>query len=143
MAHTHDWIHAASLTTDLEDGDIEDIIEQLIELLKLSGKVTDENRVAQDIMHREQLASTAIEDDIDVPHALTTGVSDFCFSAGVVHHKKIYMLIAWNESNTKNLRQLASLLEAVKNAKEAILAAHSGDEICHKIESALIALGVN
>ncbi|MBQ6781153.1 MAG: PTS sugar transporter subunit IIA [Treponema sp.] len=143
MTHKDNWIDAVSMTVDLEDGDMEEIIGQLIELAKLNGKVSDADILEKDIMRRERMASTAIDDNIDVPHSLTAGVSDFCVSLGVVGHKKIFMLIAWNESNTKNLKQMAALLEAVKNAEEKILAATSGQEIFRVIEAALTELGVN
>ena len=131
------WLTPASISTSLEDGRTEEIIEQLIELLKLTDKVTNPAAVEEAILRRERLASTAIDDDIDAPHALTTGVSEFCAAIGVVEHKKIYVLIAWNESNTPNLRLLAVLLESVKNKKHRILAAETGEQIFKIVSDAI------
>lgn len=144
MAQTYAWITADSITTDLENGSKEEIIEQLVELLRLTGKVTDAALVEQDILKREAVASTAIDDTFDAPHALTKGVSDFCISVGIVAHQAIYMLIAWNESNARNLRYLATLLEVVKNdeTKQKLLAAETSDAVYRILESALQAAGL-
>lgn len=133
------WLTPASISTSLEDGRTEEIIEQLIELLKLTDKVTNPAAVEEAILRRERLASTAIDDDIDAPHALTTGVSEFCAAIGVVEHKKIYVLIAWNESNTPNLRLLAVLLESVKNEKRRILATETSEQIFKIVSDAIAA----
>lgn len=142
MNKNYNWISPDSITAELEDGDKEEIIGQLMELLRLSGTVTDPAAVEEAILRREKLASTSIDDDIDAPHALTTGVSEFCASAGVVDHKKIYLLIAWNESNSRNLKLLAMLLEAVKAEKDRILAAETGEQIHRILTAALSATDV-
>ncbi|MBR4464918.1 MAG: PTS sugar transporter subunit IIA [Treponema sp.] len=139
MTKEYEWITPASITTDLEDGNNEEIIGQLTELLRLTGKVTDPAAVEEAILKREQIASTSIDDDIDAPHALTTGVSEFCTAIGVVSHRKIYILIAWNESNTRNLKLLAVLLELIKNEKQKILAAETGNQIHRILTDALAA----
>jgi len=139
MTNEYDWITPASITTDLEDGNSEEIIGQLTELLRLTGKVTDPAAVEEAILKREQIASTSIADDIDAPHALTRGVSEFCAAIGVAAHRKIYILIAWNESNTRNLKLLAVLLESVKAEKDRILAAESEEAIYRILTTALSA----
>lgn len=140
----YDWITADSITTDLENGSKEEIIEQLVELLRLTGKVTDPEQVEKDILQRESVASTAIDDTFDAPHALTAGVSDFCISVGIVEHTSLYILIAWNESNTRNLRYLATLLEVVKNeaTKQKMLAAETNDAVYRILASALDEAGL-
>lgn len=139
MSQIYEWITKDSISADLEAGSKEKIIENLVKLLKNTKRVIDSSLVETDILQRENVASTQISPQLTVPHAHTEGVSDFCVSLGIVNKKEIFMLIAWNNMEYKNLKTLAKLIECVNDdlVKSAILSARDSGEIYDIITDAL------
>ncbi len=60
---------------DLKAKNKEDVLNKLVELLKKSGKVSDEEKVRNDLTQREEIASTGLTYGIAIPHCRTTGVN--------------------------------------------------------------------
>jgi len=56
---------------DVDAEDKEDVIRKAVALLQRAGKISQPDSIYNDIMAREQLASTAIGEGIAVPHALS------------------------------------------------------------------------
>ena len=112
------WLLPSSVTAELEEGTNKDILNQLIQLLQKTGKVTNPEQVMKDISAREQIGSTEISDGIIVPHARSTGVSSLCAAAGIVNHKTIYMMVVWPENTASCLKRLSALIEVLLNVKD-------------------------
>ena len=54
----------------------EKVIEELVELLDQSGKVTNKRKLLQDLIHRERRATTGLSRGIAVPHVRTQHIRE-------------------------------------------------------------------
>ena len=133
------WIVPKAVEVSLEDGTKEAIIDALIALLEKTGKVSFPTIVKHDIMQREEKGSTLMSEGLHLPHAHTAGVTSFCAALGIVSHRDIYMLIAWNEHTPSCLKRIASLIETLQNpdVKSAILNAKDSAEVLETLKARL------
>jgi PTS system fructose-specific IIC component len=60
----------------------ESILRELVDLLDLSGKVSNKNKLAVDIFNREKQATTAIGNGIAIPHVRTMQAKEFIIAIG-------------------------------------------------------------
>lgn len=61
----------------------EGLVRELIDVLELSGKVSNKKMVLQDVLHREETMSTGMQHGIALPHAKSDGVTEMCVAVGV------------------------------------------------------------
>ena len=60
-----------------------EIITELVDLLAARGKILDRNEVLADVLEREKIMSTGMQDGIALPHAKTGGTSDLAVAVGI------------------------------------------------------------
>ncbi len=71
------------ITTDLKGNTKTEIIDSLIELLSVSGKISDKAKVRECIFDREAKMSTGMETGIAIPHGKTDAVDELVACVGI------------------------------------------------------------
>ncbi|MDA3834073.1 MAG: PTS sugar transporter subunit IIA [Spirochaetales bacterium] len=61
----------------------QEIIEELLDLLVKTGKISDRQKALQDMLSREEKMSTGIQYGIAIPHAKTSAVKELCACIGI------------------------------------------------------------
>jgi fructose-specific phosphotransferase system IIA component len=60
-----------------------EIIEELIDVLYTQGKLADRNRALNDVLDREEIMSTGMQDGVALPHAKSDGVTETAAAVGI------------------------------------------------------------
>jgi fructose-specific phosphotransferase system IIA component len=60
-----------------------EVIEELVDILKDAGKISDQDKVVDAVLDREAKGSTGLERGIAVPHAKTDAVKELTISIGI------------------------------------------------------------
>ncbi|MDR1565873.1 MAG: fructose PTS transporter subunit IIA [Treponema sp.] len=60
-----------------------DIIEELIDVLYTQGKLADRNQALNDVLAREEIMSTGMQEGIALPHAKSDGVTETAVAVGI------------------------------------------------------------
>lgn len=138
------WITAQAVSTSFIDDSLEQQSRALLDLLAMTGQVANKEQVYLDVCERMRHSSPQLEADIIVSHAMTEGVSDFCAAVGIVPHKKIYMLIAWNRATPHNLKHLGALVELLEDTdvKACMLEAQSPEDVLLVLDEHLKHFGI-
>ncbi len=61
----------------------QEVIEELLDILMLTGKVADRGQALKDLLEREQKMSTGIQHGVAIPHAKTKAVKGLTACIGV------------------------------------------------------------
>ena len=77
-----DYISEKTICLDLKNTTKESTIKELAELLKDAEEVTAFNTFLEDVFAREKLCSTAIGNEIAIPHARTDAVNNIIIAFG-------------------------------------------------------------
>jgi fructose-specific phosphotransferase system IIA component len=78
-----DLITPEVVKVPLKSRDKSGVIEELIQVLKDSGKITEKEKAIEAIHKREALGSTGLEMGVAVPHAKTDAVKTLTIAIGV------------------------------------------------------------
>lgn len=128
---------------DLQSTDKAGALEELLEVINRSDKITDPKKFSKAIRAREKLMSTGIGYGIAVPHVRDRSVLDFVMAMGrskegVMYEsiddkpvQLIFMIGASNSQDKDYIKLLSRLVLRLKNddLKNRILAADSPSEI--------------
>lgn len=71
-----DYLRPDQVVTDVEPGDVGDILRQLVEPLVDAGRIRDREGLIQALLDRETLQSTGIGSGVAVPHAICEELED-------------------------------------------------------------------
>ncbi len=78
----------ACIITDLKSNTKDDAIKELVDVLDKNGKLLDRKKVLKEILDREGIMSTGMQNSLAIPHARTTGVNSIQMALGI-HHRGI------------------------------------------------------
>jgi PTS system nitrogen regulatory IIA component len=78
-----DLLSASRVKFDLESQSKMDVINELIEILDVDGKLTDKNKYKEAVLHREKEFSTGIGMGIAIPHAKDSSVKEAALTLGI------------------------------------------------------------
>jgi len=78
-----DLLSEGAITISLVHIDKQGIIEELLDLAMITGKIKSRDAVLKAVMDREQLMSTGLEKGIAIPHAKTVAVDDMVMALGI------------------------------------------------------------
>jgi mannitol/fructose-specific phosphotransferase system IIA component (Ntr-type) len=141
-------ISQKNIVLGLEPGDKENVLKKFIAILTERGLVKHSEELLNKILERERLGSTALDQGIAIPHALTT-VIEKPFLALAVLKKKInfgadetkpisvlFLLLGNLENPGHQLKVLAHICRLIKETEvvQKIIKAQSVHEICEKID---------
>lgn len=133
---------------DLESGDKNGTLEELVELIAGSDLVTDKKMFRDAIFERESILSTGVGFGIGIPHAKVTCVKDFVMAVGrslqgmdfeAFDHKPVHIVVMIGASDAQKddyVRILAKVSRILKHEenRNAILAAETPHEIMEVFE---------
>ena len=66
----HEYLKENHIFLDFEPGDKKQILEQFVSAMKKKGLISREKNILEELLKRESLGSTGLENGIAVPHAL-------------------------------------------------------------------------
>ena len=122
----------------------EGVLKELISILKLKGKISDEESILMKLMEREHLGSTSIGYFSAVPHTKLKELKEPVISIGISRDGIFYhptdkepvhfiiLILSPNYSPIIHLQILAAAASLIKKSKkliEEILAAQSPEEL--------------
>lgn len=105
----------------------EEAIDQLVDVLWNSGKLTDKSLYKKEILKRESLSSTGIGEGIAIPHAKTSAVKKASLALGICKNgldydaidgepvNIIFMIAAPEGANNEHLETLSKLSVLLMN----------------------------
>jgi fructose-specific phosphotransferase system IIA component len=71
------------VVTDLRSKTKEGIIHELVDILFMKGKITDKQKIFDEVMAREKVISTGMKNGIAIPHARSEGVDHTQMAIGI------------------------------------------------------------
>lgn len=78
-----DIVDKNCITAELKSLDKQNVIAELVDILKKQNKILDKEQTIKDIMERESKGSTGLEKGIAVPHAKTAAVNKLTLAVGI------------------------------------------------------------
>lgn len=120
-----------------------DVLKELVKILKDSGKLKDTKSALEAVLKREDLASTGLGEGIAVPHAKTTAVKDLTIAVGLspkgidfdsldneLSHI-FFLILAPPDQTGPHLQALTSIAQMNKNKEfcDQILQAKSSADV--------------
>lgn len=94
-----DLLNKKSIKLNLTSKNKESVIDELVDLVDLTGKLNDKNEYKKEILERESKSTTGIGDGIAIPHAKTKAVKSACLAAGISKSGIDYDSLDGNPSN--------------------------------------------
>jgi len=143
-----DFLAPEAINISLQATSKRAVLEELVEALAKTGKVTDRKKVLDVLLEREELGSTGIGHCIAIPHgksdAVTELAASFALSRGGVAFDALdgepvnifFMLVAPEGSAGTHLKALARISGLLKDKffLKNLLAAQSREEVLKVIE---------
>jgi PTS system nitrogen regulatory IIA component len=143
-----DFLAPEAININLQATSKKAVLEELVEALAKTGKVTDRKKVLDVLLEREELGSTGIGHCIAIPHgksdAVTELAASFALSRSGVAFDALdgepvnifFMLVAPEGSAGTHLKALARISGLLKDKffLKNLLAAQSREEVLKVIE---------
>jgi PTS system nitrogen regulatory IIA component len=143
-----DFLAPEAININLQATSKQAVLEELVEALVKTGKVTDRKKVLDVLLEREELGSTGIGHCIAIPHgksdAVTELAASFALSRSGVAFDALdgepvnifFMLVAPEGSAGTHLKALARISGLLKDKffLKNLLAAQSREEVLKVIE---------
>ncbi|MBN2104019.1 PTS sugar transporter subunit IIA [bacterium] len=116
-----DFLNESLITVSLSHTDKTAIIEDLLDLVVKSGKITNRADALKAVLDREALMSTGLEKGIAIPHAKSAVAKEICMSLGISKEgvdfdsadeqpsKLIFFLLAPEAAAGQNVQVLAQI----------------------------------
>jgi fructose-specific phosphotransferase system IIA component len=131
----------------LDKKEKDEVIEELIDTLAVSGKVIDKSAVFKAVMEREKVMSTGVGDGVAIPHGKADGVEDVVAAFGIskdeidfqsIDEKPVhlvFLLVASPDATGPHLKALSrvSRLLNKKEFRTKLLEAKSSSEVLNMI----------
>jgi fructose-specific phosphotransferase system IIA component len=121
-----DYVTPEHVKIDLEGGNKEDIIEELVSLLVQTSDVSDADVIYEAVMSREREGSTGLEKGVAIPHAksdavkrlsIVIGVSrdgvDFEAQDGKPSHL-FFLMVAPSSESGPHVQAIAKIVKMIK-----------------------------
>jgi PTS system fructose-specific IIC component len=127
----------------------DEVLHELIEVLKKSGIITSEREAYEAVVNRERQGSTGLGEEVAIPHAKTTAVSDIAMVVGVSPKGidfqsldgkpvKIFFLILANpEYASAHIEALSEVAKVTRNKAfcRQLISAESAREVIEIFQS--------
>ncbi|MDY2793794.1 MAG: fructose-specific PTS transporter subunit EIIC [Peptostreptococcus porci] len=144
-----DLLKKEIMIMDLSSSSKNEVIDEMIEKLKVNGIINDDEEFRKEILNREDLSSTGLGDGIAMPHAKTKAVNTPCVlfaksKAGVDYDSLdgqptylFFMIAAEEGANNTHIETLASLSRLLlqPNFIELLKEADTPEKVLELIES--------
>jgi PTS system nitrogen regulatory IIA component len=144
-----DILSPESTVVGLQSNTKEEIIGELVDMLKEGDSITDREKVLQAVLDREKIMSTGIGDGIAIPHGKSDSVIHLAAALGI--HKRgvdfealdgepanvFFLLVSPANVSGPHIKALARISRLLKNDafKKQLVNATSAEEILAAIET--------
>ena len=134
-------INSENIIINLKGESKVEIITELVDILAAQGKLLDRDAVINDVLERESVMNTGMDNGIALPHARTDGVDDLLVAVGIKkdgidfgsldgEKSRIFILmISPRKASVPYLEFLAAVSAALrdKDTREAVIGAPSAE----------------
>lgn len=134
-------INSENIIVNLKGETKEEIIAELVDILAAQGKLLDRDAVISDVLERESIMNTGMDNGIALPHARTDGVDDLLVAVGIKkdgidfgsldgEKSRIFILmISPRKASVPYLEFLAAVSAALrdKDTRDAVINAPSAE----------------
>jgi PTS system nitrogen regulatory IIA component len=122
-----DYMTEADILPDLQAASREDVLGEMVEHLRETGKIKDSGELVQILLEREMLGSTGIGHGVAIPHGRLGGLDEILLVFGrsergvefEAHDGKpvnlFFLLVAPEDSAGLHLKALARISRILKN----------------------------
>ena len=77
-----EMLNVDNVSTELKGNTKEEILRELVDLVR-NGEISDEEKFFQDILKREDVGSTALENGLAIPHVRSEYIKHFKIGVGI------------------------------------------------------------
>jgi fructose-specific phosphotransferase system IIA component len=143
-----DFLAPEAIKIPLDAGNKRQALEEMVKILAKTGRVSDEKKVCDILLEREELGSTGIGQGIAIPHGKSDAVKELAAAFAIsrdglpfdaldgepVH--LLFMLVAPEGSAGIHLKALARISGLLKDKffRKALLAAQTRDDVVRIIQ---------
>ena len=138
-----DLIAKDQIITSLKGRTKEEVVDETVELLDKRGKLKDREIYKKEVLEREKISSTGLEEGIAIPHAKSSAVKETAIvfgrsSAGIDYDsldgepsKLFFMIAATEGANDTHIEALSKLTTGLleDEYREGLLKASSSDKV--------------
>lgn len=143
MIRLSDYINKDLVIYSLKGKSTIDILGEFADLFSSRGLVKDKDKFLKELLQREELGSTAIDDGIAIPHCRLEDIDKTLVAVGIsrsgvnfnsVDNKPthlFFLLASPQKSTEEHLLALAAIshIARIKTAKQSLMNAKDNDEI--------------
>lgn len=136
-------LSASRVKFDLQSTNKMDVIDELITILDVDGKLSDKEQYKKAVLHREKEFSTGIGMGIAIPHAKDASVKEATLTLGIskqgVDYESLdgtpahlfFMIAVPADSNDVHLKVLSYISRKLmhQEVRDALLSAKTYDEV--------------
>ena len=137
------------ISTKIVGNDKETVLNNMIELISKSQKITDKEKVKEAIFNREKIMSTGVGKGFAIPHGKTDGITDMVAAFGVTENEvnfdsldgepvRLIFLLVGKENlvgpHLKLLSRISRLLNK-DDFRTKLLLAHTSEEVKELFET--------
>jgi Kef-type K+ transport system membrane component KefB/mannitol/fructose-specific phosphotransferase system IIA component (Ntr-type) len=137
-----DFLVPAQVIIPLSSRNKEGIIRELVDCLENAGRLSDPDRVLQDVMEREASFSTGMDHGLAIPHGRSEGIEGMALAAGLVPDgvdfqsldgqptRIVFLIATGTENRQPHLQLLASIAKTLREdeVRENLLGAKSPED---------------
>ncbi|MDP8248535.1 MAG: PTS sugar transporter subunit IIA [Candidatus Tritonobacter lacicola] len=145
----HELIPVEAISTPLKGKNKQEVIEEMVELLCKTGRVTDKDSVLKSILEREKTMSTGVGEGVAIPHGKSDGVTELAGALGIcpegvdfdsIDKKPAYIIFAMEATKDNpgpHIRALSKISRLLKNEefRNTIINAGSPEKIYEAIKT--------
>jgi len=122
-----DFLAESAITIDLAGTNKKTTLQELVELLKNSGKIKNTESVLGNLLEREKLGSTGIGQGVAIPHAKSDEVTDVVAAFGISRKgiafdaldgepvRLVFLLVAPQDASGQHVKALARVSRLLKD----------------------------
>lgn len=143
-----DLLRETHIVFDLKPGDKTQVLKNFTRELKKRNLIQDDKAVMRELMKRESLGSTGLEEGFAVPHALMDDLQEPFIALGIVREGTdfqavdmkptfvLLLLLGNSDKPGRQLKILAHICRLVKETKfvEKVQKTESPEEVCRLFE---------
>jgi fructose-specific phosphotransferase system IIA component len=142
------YLSADSVIVPLKSAGKQEVIRELVDILKKTEKISDSQEVYDVVWEREKSMSTGLGDGVAFPHARTDAVEDIAAAIGVTHtgiefeaiDKKpvhiVVLILSPQKDSTPHLQFLSEMSKVLSkaNVREKIINTQTPEELYRILE---------
>ncbi len=145
-----EYVDPENIKLGLEGQRKDEVIEELVEILVESCKVSDADKILDAVLSREREGSTGLEKGVAIPHAKCDAVSKLCIAIGISKEgidfealdgkpsQLFFLMVAPTSESGPHVQAIAKIVKMIKidRFRSKLLKAQQPQEVIDAIASA-------